>query len=394
MKAEFFPSKACGTVKAPASKSMAHRLLICAGLSGESSVINGIDLSEDVSATIDCLKTLGAECVVDRGRAFVKGINILKVSPDGVFHCRESGSTIRFFVPIALATGEKCAFDGSERLLSRPMDVYSEICSQKGMAFSKNEVSLTVKGPMTSGVYKIPGNISSQFISGLMFVLPLLDGDSEIHVLPPVESRSYIDLTVRALSLFGVEVKHEKNGIFKIKGNQKYSGRKISVEGDYSNAAFLSAFNLFGGNVQVEGLSCDSDQGDAVYPDLFRRLNKSDTVIHIGDCPDLAPVLFSIAAAKSGGVFTGTKRLKIKESDRAQAMADELAKFGTKVVIDEDSVKIYPKSFHKPESILFGHNDHRIVMAMSVLCSLTGGVIDGVQAVSKSYPGFFDDLKN
>ena len=223
-------------------------------------------------------------------------------------------------------------------------------------------------------------------------MLPLLDSDSTITLIPPVESLSYINLTIQALKVFGVEVKWQDEKTLYIKGNQQYTAVDTFVEGDYSNAAFFEALNTLGGNVEVEGLLEHSLQGDRVYKKYFPALLKGTPTINISDCPDLGPVLFAVAGAKHGGVFTGTRRLRLKECDRAQAMAEELKKFGIAVTVREDSVVVYPHDFHAPEEVLSGHNDHRIVMALSVLSTLTGGEIEGSEAVRKSMPDFFEKL--
>ena len=201
-------------------------------------------------------------------------------------------------------------------------------------------------------------------------------------------------MTISALKIFGVEVKWENDHTIFIAGGQSYKPTDTAVEGDFSGAAFPDALNLFGGNVEVMGLNADSIQGDRVYKKYFEMLKCGVPSIHIGDCPDLGPILFAVAAAMCGGIFSGTKRLKIKESDRASAMAEELEKFGAAVSVYDDSVTVYPKEFHAPSEILAGHNDHRIVMALSILLTITGGEISGAEAVSKSYPEFFRHLRS
>jgi len=272
------------------------------------------------------------------------------------------------------------------------MNVYGSLSSEKGFLFKQNGSSVTVQGPLKSGDYRVAGNISSQFISGLLFALPLADGDSTVTIVPPVESRSYIELTLSALREFGISATWRDEHTLFIKGGQSYRPTETEVEGDYSGAAFFAALNAMGCNVEIEGLREDSLQGDRVYSRYFEMLCKGTPTIHIGDCPDLGPVLFALAAARYGGVFTGTSRLRLKESDRANAMAEELRKFGSTVTVHEDDVVVYPSEFHRPDGILWGHNDHRIVMALSILMTLTGGEIDGAEAVSKSLPSFFDDL--
>lgn len=381
-----------GRVFAPASKSMAHRLLICAALAEGESIIKGVSDCDDVSATATCLSALGAKVIQDGDTVSVIGTDMRKTAPRSSLDCRESGSTLRFFLPIALLSGKNTLFYGAESLMKRPMGVYEKICSEKGYIYNADGESIAVRGPLAAGEYEVVGNVSSQFISGLLFALPLLDKDSTIRILPPVESRSYIELTIEALSLFGVTVKWLDDNTLFIKGNQKYVPTSLTVEGDYSGAAFIDAFGVFGADVTVDGLNPNSTQGDKVYKLLFDMTKKGVPTIHISNCPDLGPILFAVAAAKHGAVFTGTKRLKIKESDRAAAMAEELAKFGVSVTVYDDKVVVYPASFHAPTSVLYGHNDHRIVMALSVLLTLTGGELEGAEAIKKSYPSFFKDL--
>lgn len=393
MKAEILPSPLSGTVKAPPSKSMAHRLLIGAGLSEGTSIIRGVALSEDIKATLKCLTALGVTWQKNGDDIIINGVDVRLSVPQSELECGESGSTMRFFVPISLLSGNKTVLTGAKRLLERPLTVYADMCRENNMFFSQNETGVSVKGPLVGGEYNIPGNISSQFISGLLFALPLLKEDSVINILPPVESRPYINLTIRALSVFGIRIEEPAQNTLFIPGGQHYIPTEATVEGDWSNAAFFEALNLFGNSVKVMGLDENTLQGDRIFVKHFESLSKGSPVIHIGDCPDLAPILFAVSAAKYGGVFTGTRRLKLKESDRAECMAVELRKFGTAVTVHEDDVVVFPKEFHAPTEILDGHNDHRIVMSLAVLCTLTGGEINGAEAVNKSYPGFFDELK-
>ena len=382
-----------GKVNAPPSKSMAHRILICAAMANGKSTISGISDCEDVAATMRCLNALGANISRDGDTVTVMGVNMLGVTPKSTLDCHESGSTLRFFIPIALLSGKNTLFIGAEGLMRRPMHVYEKLCAEHGLSYNADGGSIAVRGPLTASEYEVVGNVSSQFISGLLFALPQLSSDSTINIIPPIESRSYIDLTIEALSLFGVEVKWIDDTTLYIKGGQKYLPANVSVEGDYSGAAFIDAFSLFGSDVNVEGLNPNSTQGDKVYKTLFDMIKKGVPTIHIGNCPDLGPILFAAAAAKHGAVFTGTKRLKIKESDRAAAMAEELSKFGVSVTVYDDKVVVYPIGFHAPAVPLYGHNDHRIVMSLAVLLTLTGGEIRGAEAINKSYPSFFEDLR-
>lgn len=392
MKIKIEKGIARGTVCAPPSKSMAHRLLICAGLSDGECVVHGISDSEDMLATMDCLRALGVQCEKDGETARVAGIDIRRAAAPKQLNCRESGSTLRFFIPIALMTGMETVLAGSRRLMERPLSVYEDLFLQRGIGFRKTEREIKICGNLQSGDFELDGNVSSQFVTGLLFALPLLDGDSRIVLRPPVESRSYIDMTLSALKLFGIEAGWQEENVLYIKGNQHYRAGEVFVEGDYSNAAFFAALNLLGGQVKIENLREDSLQGDRIYEELFEKLKRPGAEIDLSDCPDLGPVLFAAAAAKHGGKFTGTSRLKIKESNRGEAMAEELQKFGVTAEVLEKEVFISGQGLRKPEESLDGHNDHRIVMSEAVLLTQTGGIIDGAEAVAKSFPDFFQKL--
>jgi len=225
-----------------------------------------------------------------------------------------------------------------------------------------------------------------------LFALPLLYGDSVLEVLPPIESKAYIDMTLEALETFGIKIRQEEN-IFYIAGNQVYKAKNVLVEGDYSNAAFLDAFNLIGGNVYVEGLRADSLQGDQIYKKYYDIMKDENPTMDISECPDLGPILMGMAAAGHGAHFTGTKRLKIKESDRGSVMAEELAKFGIKVDVMENEIIVYPGTLRKPQEVLSSHNDHRIAMTLTTLCTITGGEIDGAESVKKSFPNYYDVIE-
>lgn len=393
LKVEIKKGKAKGEMVAPPSKSMAHRYLICGGLSEGLSIISGIDKSEDVLATIDCLKAIGAQIEWVGNDVHIRGAQPIVTTPEKPLCCRESGSTQRFFVPLCLIGEGDALLQGKEGLFKRPLGVYEKICKEQGIAFEQSENSLFLSGQLQAGDYKVKGNISSQFISGLLFALPLLRADSTISILPPIESRPYINLTLSALKKFGVTAQWKDEKTLFIPGNQVYRAAQTAVEGDYSNAAFFAALNALGSKIEIHGLAPDSLQGDKAYERYLDMLEKGTPTIHLGDCPDLGPVLMAVAAAKNGAVFDDTRRLRIKESDRGACMAQELKKFGTDVAVYENSIVVYPTDFHAPATALCGHNDHRIVMSLSVLLSLTGGEIEGAQAVSKSLPDFFERLR-
>ncbi len=388
------PSRAAGTVAAPPSKSMAHRLLIAAALAKGTSQLCGVSVCEDVLATVDCLNAMGISCQRTGDRVTVSGNGIApRPVGDLILPCRESGSTMRFLLPVALLCDRPVKLVGAPSLLARPMSVYETLCRENGLYFVQTAEGITVKGPLQAGDYTLPGNISSQFISGMLFALTQCQGKSTLHILPPIESRSYILLTLRALALFGADVKWLDDCTLAINGDARMHGFDATVEGDYSNAAFLEAFNLFGGNVTVTGLDPASLQGDRVYRQCFEALQTENAVLSLEDCPDLAPILFAVAAAGKGGRFTDTRRLRIKESDRAAVMAEELCKLGATVRVLENEVEVIPTAFHAPTEPLCGHNDHRIVMSLTVLLSLVGGTLTGAEAVRKSFPDFFDRIR-
>lgn len=394
MNVTIHPGKAAGIAAAPPSKSMAHRLLICAGLAKGVSRIRGLSYNEDILATMDCLRALGVSCVIEGDTVTVTGADMFGANPTEPLCCRESGSTLRFFIPLALLCGKKVTFQGTQKLMSRPLDIYRALCRKHDFLFTQAENELQLQGNLTGGDFQLPGNISSQFITGLLFALPLTKQDSCIRITEPVESRSYIDLTLQALRTFGIDARWQDSNTLRIPGSQQYTPKDVAVEGDYSGAAFYAAMNALGSQIEITGLREDSLQGDKVYTKHLPSLCEGFPTIDLSDCPDLGPVLFAVAAAKNGAVFTGTRRLKIKESDRASAMAQELAAFGTTVTVEENSVTVKPTAFHKPDRVLQGHNDHRIVMSLAVLLMLTGGEIEGAQAVKKSFPDFFESLQH
>lgn len=387
-------SKAEGTVSAPASKSVAHRMLILAALcKDKTSIIRGISPSEDVLATIDCLSGMGVKIEYDGDLAVVRGIDFSKVNTAEPLNCRESGSTLRFLIPLAMLSGNEVKFVGSERLMARPQSIYETIAKEEGLTFKRDKDSLTVCGPLRAGEYFIDGNVSSQFITGLLFALSTMDGDTKIIFNTPIESRPYVELTIWTMQKFGARVYYDTDWSFFMFGGQEFKPQNLTVEGDWSNAAFLEAFNHIGGSVKVLGVGEESLQGDRICREYFDRLDKGFCELDISNCPDLGPILFTIATVKDGARFTGTKRLRDKESDRIAAMKSELRKFGAELDVEENAVTVKKCDLRTPSETLYGHNDHRIVMSLSVICSLFGGEIDGCEAVSKSYPKFFKDIK-
>lgn len=432
MRVRFSPGRAAGQVTMPASKSAAHRALLAAALTPGVCEISPLPQNEDIQATVDCLTALGTRILrsPDGSRATVYGCTGYfgkenefsagtgakngepeKMTPgtgadfslsDGGFQedykiyilpCNESGSTLRLLLPSVLR-GKTVRFTGAKRLFARPLSVYADICHRAGVAFSPAGESLTVCGRLSPGTFAFPGNISSQFVSGLLFALPHLPGDSLIRLAPPVESASYIEMTLRTLSRFGYTVKTGETGLYRVPGGQ--TGRapeRLTLPPDQSAAAFFGALSaLSGGAVKIENDQVDPLQGDRVYRAAFAALSAGFAEIPVADCPDLSPVLMAFAALSGGARLTHTARLRFKESDRGAAMAEELEKCGVRVTVNADDI-LLSGGARRPSVPLSGHGDHRVVMALSVLLSVTGGEITGAEAVAKSLPEFFTLLR-
>lgn len=390
---EIKKSTANGRITVPPSKSYAHRLLIAAALTNQKCTIENIELSNDINATINCLSTLGKKVTITGKTAIVETIKQVNELEDILtFDCLESGSTLRFFIPIALTLGKTITFKGTEKLLSRGISVYEEICENQNIQVLKQQNQITFKGLLKPSTFNIPGNISSQFITGLLFALPLLNGDSYINITTNLESANYIDITLDVLRLSGIEIVNIDHRYI-IKGHQEYQVSNYIVEGDYSNAAFLDAFNYLDGSVELIGLKDNSMQGDKIYKKYFKLLSSSFVEIDLQNAIDLGPIVFVMASIFHGAHFLNTERLKIKESNRIYDLSLELKKFGIELEELNNEVIIRKQVLHQPTEVLDGHNDHRIVMALSVLLTVTGGFIEGTEAVKKSYPAFFNDLK-
>ena len=391
MQAVIKPGALRGVTAAPPSKSMAHRMLICAALAEGESLVQPIELSEDILATMDGLRALGAGIVREGDALRVTGCRPAEAE-SGVIPCRESGSTLRFLLPLCLLSGKEMTLTGSERLLSRPLDVYETLCAERGFSLERTAEGIRVRGKLTPGEYTVRGDLSSQFLTGLLYALSLLDEESEIRILPPIESEPYLEMTLEALAEAGVPAKRPEKERLVIPGGQRFRAGQKTVEGDWSNAAFFEALRQAGNDLRITGLREDSLQGDKVCREYFRRIREGGACVDVTDCPDLAPVLMAFAAMCGGARLEGTRRLRFKESDRGQAMAEELAKFGVAVTIGENAIEV-GGGLKAPMEILQGHNDHRIVMSLAVLCTRTGGTVDGAEAVRKSFPGFWDAMR-
>lgn len=393
MKVKILPSKTSGEVSAPPSKSFAHRYLIGSVLSRGKCVINNIADSDDISATLSCIEQLGGSVTKDGNTVTVIPTAKSQIE-NAVFDCKESGSTLRFFIPVVLATGAKnCTFLGSERLLARGIKEYEKLFENSDVKIKSDEKSIEVNGTLSAGNYEISGEVSSQYTTGMLFALSSTPGKSTLKITGNAESRAYVDMTIKVLKDFGADITETEKNFFEINGKGRLSPGEFTVEGDWSNAAFLIALSRLVGTISVSGLNENSVQGDRFCTAAFDVLDGENAEIDLKDCPDLAPILFSYAAYKNGGKFTNTRRLRVKESDRANVMAEELKKFGANVKVYENSVEIKKTQLKPPIVPLYGHNDHRIVMALSVLAAVFGAEIDGAEAVNKSYPDFFRDIK-
>ncbi len=390
MQVKIKPGKLSGEIIAPSSKSFCHRLLIGASMAKGTSTISNVLFSKDIEATINCLEALGAKFEIEGNTVKTDGTDFLKNVKDEMY-ANESGSTLRFLIPFAMLCDKKISLYGSKRLMERPLDVYEDIAKDNGYLFEKYEDHVTVKGKLKPGKYKVRGDISSQFITGLMYALSTYKQESVIEIIEPIESRSYIDLTVEAMKYYGVNVSFTGNVIvIKDSDYKTYDGM---VEADESNAAFLDGFNLLGSDVTVKGLNRNTLQGDSVYHKDYPLIKNGKAVLDLANCPDLGPVYMALAALNHGAVLKNTRRLKAKECDRGLAMKQELEKIGAKVNLSDNEIEVIPAEVKTGDYIFDSHNDHRIVMAMSVVSTVTGGTIRNAEAVSKSYPHFFDDIR-
>lgn len=397
-------------ISLPSSKSLSHRALITAALATGVSKIDGVAISKDIEATMRAMSALGASFTVNGNTITAKGAGSLLKS-DGVVDCGESGSTLRFLIPLFALLEKETVFTGHGKLMERPQSVYEELFEKQSLQFEKDGSFLKLKGPLHGGYFSLPGDVSSQFFSGLLFALPLCKEDSVIEILAPFESSSYVNLTIEALRKAGVQATLKDN-ILHIPGNQTYHSFETTVEGDDSQMAFYAEMALIHqAEVEVGNVSHDSMQGDHIIIDfacqsgakvietekgyLFAGGHGKAITADLSNCPDLGPALFALATQLEGtSVFTGCGRLRIKESDRIACMEEELRKLGCDISSKGDQVTVKGKTELNRNVILHGHNDHRIVMALAVLASISDGcIIEDGQAVSKSYPHFFDDFR-
>jgi 3-phosphoshikimate 1-carboxyvinyltransferase len=394
--------------------------VICAGLAEGTSKIDNLIFSEDIAATLEGMQAMGTEVLSadtveegEPGSLRIQGKAASKLEGN-IINCRESGSTLRFLIPLASRFGKEVTFTGQGKLVERPLDAYYQIFDEQGVRYQTSAggfLPLTVRGNMRPGTYRLKGNVSSQFISGLMFLLPMLDGDSRIVITTELESKGYVDLTMDVQERFGIRVENNDYSEFFIPGNQQYRNTDYRVEGDYSQAAFWIVAGILGGNIRCLDLLPDSLQGDRAILDIVKDMGAEvknitggieihpslteGTVIDAGQCPDLVPVLTVLASLSRGTTrIVNAGRLRIKESDRLKAMATELNKLGAKVTELDEGLHI-----EGVESLRGGTvdswNDHRIAMALAVASIRCAEAvhITGFEAVRKSYPHFWEDFK-
>jgi len=405
---KIYPSTLKGEVTIPPSKSAAHRAIICAALSKGISVISPLEYSQDIKTTINSLIALGAEISFSNGVLTVDGTNTFSKTTCEI-DCAESGSTLRFLMPIAAAGGINATFSGQGRLPDRPIGIYNELFPLQGVTLSAEKLPLTLRGKLHSGEYKLAGDISSQFVTGLLLALPLLKNDSEIILTTPLQSVGYVDMTIDIMAAFGVKIETTENG-YHIKGGQSYKPTNFKVEGDWSQATFFLAAGALGGDIAITNLNPTSKQGDREAEHLFKSfganitwqngklLCKKDTLhgikIDATQIPDLVPALAVIAAfAKGETTLFGAERLRIKESDRIKSVCSGLLALGANVTETPDGMIIQGSKLSS--GTIDGFNDHRIVMAFSILATyLTEpSTISDMDSINKSYPSFFEDFK-
>jgi len=396
------PSPVSGAIRAIASKSYAHRALICAALADNDSFIRLNTVSRDIEATAECLMSLGAEIEREDGITRVKPIKEIK---NDILFCNESGSTLRFLLPVAAALKEKSIFDAAGKLPERPLSPLKEEMERHGVSFS-DSFPLEINGHLQSGEFVLEGNVSSQFVSGLLFALPLLDGDSEIKLIPPVESKPYIDMTIEVLRQFGIEITEGINS-YSVKGNQQYKPCDYTVEGDWSNAAYFLAMG-----VRVTELNLNSTQGDRAILEIMHTLGaeidyqgeflhiKTDNLhggsINAKNIPDLVPLIATLAATARGRTeITNAGRLKYKESDRLVSTFEMLNNLGANIQKTDDGFIIEGVERLKGGTV-DSFNDHRIVMSAAVasLKCENEVYIKNAFAVAKSYPDFFEHFNS
>ena len=402
------PARLQGVINVPTSKSLAHRAIICAALAKGESVITNISMSKDIEATIGAMRALGATIIIQGTTLYINGNDTFK-EDHVTINCNESGSTLRFMVPVALRNKRQVHFTGGGKLGQRPLDVFYDIFDKQGIAYKHKEgvLDLFIEGQLTSGTFAVPGDISSQFITGLLFVLPLLEGDSKIVVTSPLQSKAYIDLTLDMLERFGIVIDHEDQ-VFHIRGSQQYKAHDYEVEGDFSQAANFLVAGAIGNDVTIGNLNLDSKQGDRAAITLLEEMGAQMKETPAGikmmpshlqcisldasQCPDIIPVIaVACALAQGTSQIMNAKRLRIKECDRLAATVEVLKACGVDVIELEDAMIIRGTDLFRGAR-LQTYNDHRMAMMEAIMATRSVGdlILDDASCVAKSYPNFFE----
>lgn len=381
------PTKLRGTITAIPSKSQAHRLLICAAFAEHETRLRCPDTNRDIEATADCLRALGAEILRDAGGYTV--FPVQSIPQSAALPCHDSGSTLRFLLPVAGALGVDATFQLEGRLPQRPLSPLWEEMERMGCTLTRpTECTIRCQGKLNSGVYTISGGVSSQFITGLLLTFPLISGESQLEITGKLESAPYVTMTLKAMEQFGVMVQN-----FSVAGNQHFtSPGTVTVEGDWSNGAFFLAAKALGSNVTVTGLHADSPQGDRAAAGLLPGLEKK-LIIDATDIPDLVPILAVTAACKQGAVFTNIGRLRLKESDRVESVKKMIIALGGTAESDAETLTVQGTGLHG--GTVDARNDHRIAMSAAIAATACSEdvIILGAQCVEKSYPRFFAEYR-
>ncbi len=408
---KIIPTKLKGSVMVPPSKSMAHRAIICASLAKGKSRIDHIEYSQDIKATIEAMRALGTKIemhddylLIDGGTTYSKDRCLID--------CKESGSTLRFMVPISLVTNREVVFVGEGNLGKRPLQVYYDIFDKQGIAYqyTSDILDLHIAGKLEADHFMVPGDISSQFISGMLFAFPLLEKDSIIEITSPLQSAGYIDLTLQMLSAYGIEVINEQYQRFIIPGNQEYRCHDYYVEADYSQAAFYLVADALGNEIEVQGLNPDSLQGDRIVISLLKDMGSAVVTTSKGimmnadrlnaitidgrQCPDIIPVMaLACSLAKGTSEIVHSERLRMKECDRLEATYQELSKLGVSLIQRQDGLMIQGLDELSGNSVS-SWNDHRMAMTLAIASTCASGpiILDNYTCVQKSYPSFWQDF--
>ncbi len=412
MRLEIRPGRLAGDVVIPPSKSLSHRAIIAAAMAEGRSSVTNLKFSEDIKATTEAMESLGARFQVGEDYEIIEGVDKLKRLKDEI-QCRESGSTIRFMIPVALLAEGKVTFKGEGRLCKRPLGTFLDIFDEQGISYSKgeDELPLTVDGMLKPGRFRVPGDISSQFITGLLYALPKLEGDSVIEISSKLESKGYIDLTLDVLASFGIEIENREYKEFHIRGNQKYRARDYRVEGDYSQVAFWMVAGALGSDIRCHGMRLESLQGDKAIHGILKDMKAEMTegevitvkpsetqgaVIDLSQCPDLGPIITVLASLSRGKTeIVNAKRLRIKESDRITSMTTELNKLGARITETEEGMVIEGVETLKGGVTVNAWNDHRVAMALAMAATRCEKpiILEGAESVKKSYPHFWTEYE-